>query len=419
MTKDIINFDIVICGSGPGGFAAAIAAARLGMHVCIIEKLALVGGMSTAGLVNPFMISTLAGKPLIKGIFEEVVSHLKTHKAAREGELFGQAHIEFDNQVLKNILENMLRDEKVKVILGCEVMGVAMSEDNVTKGVEILEKIVFGKIIIDATGNADIAYLSGAKTAKGRKSDGLMQPATLNFNLGGVVKGKMPSRDEMNMLYLEAKNQGEITCPREKLLWFELPEQSKIHFNTTRIPNIDGTKEDQVARGKGQAEQQIKEIAKFLKEKVSGFENSYISEVAQILGIRETRRIVGAYMLTQDDILEGRKFEDAIACANYPLDIHNPKGEGTTWQPLKEGVYYQIPYAGLIPNKSENLLMAGRAISVTHEAFSSTRVMPTCMAVGQAAGVAAALAVKSKLSPRKIKIVELQSTLIEQGAYLG
>ena len=408
MNSDIpisAQVDVLVVGGGPAGFAAAVAAARSGVKTLLVERYGFLGGMATAGLVNPFMVSRIEGELNLQGIFGEVIDRLNAENAAQEGELFGQPHIVFDSEILKSILQEMVKESGAKPILHSLATGVIL-KDNILKGIAIENKSgqqrILSKVIIDATGDGDIAFMAGVPCETGRKEDGLAQPMTLNFRVGGVDTSRMPSRDEINRLYIKAKKDKEFSCPREKLLWFETIRAGELHFNTTRVPKRDGTKVEDLTAAELEARQQVMGLVRFLKNRVPGFENSYLLSTAAQIGVRETRRIKGEYVLTKDNILCGQKFEDAVARASYPIDIHNPEGEGTIFQPLPEGVYYEIPYRCLVPQKIDNLLVAGRPISVTHEALSSTRVMPTCMATGEAAGTAAAISAKKNIIPRKI-----------------
>ena len=318
--KNDITTDILICGAGPSGIAAAISAARLGAGVVLVEKYGFPGGMATAGLVNPFMVSKFEGRDLVRGIFEEVVSSLRQKNAALDGELFGQPHIVFDPEVLKLLLLELLEKASVKTIYHSFVCGSIMKGDEI-KGVVASTKSgdvrLFAKAVIDATGDGDVAALSGCAFELGREKDHLCQPATLNFRVSGVDEARMPLREQMDALYLEAKKKGSTRSPRENLLWFETTQKGTLHFNSTRIPRIDGTDVFDLSKAEIEGRKQVESLFEFLRSSVPGFGSSYISSVACQAGIRESRRIKGLYTLTAEDVTEGRKFEDAIARCNY------------------------------------------------------------------------------------------------------
>lgn len=418
MTKDIFT-DIVVCGAGPSGFAAAVSAAQLGLKVMLIERYGFLGGAATACLVNPFMVSKLDGEHLVKGIFEEVIGKLKEKNAAVDGELFGQPHISFDPEILKFILLEMAEEAGIKMMFHSFVSGAVMKENEI-KGVITGGKSsdikIFSKITIDATGDGDIAGFSGALYGEGRETDGLVQPMTLMFKVAGIDVTKMPSRDEINKIYAEEKKEFNIRSPRENLLWFETTKDGELHFNSTRVVKVSGTSVFDLTKAEIEARKQVESIFEFLKNRITGFENSYVSQVASQIGVRESRRIIGDYVLNEEDIIAGTKFDDPIAKGNYPIDIHSPSGGGTRFTKLGPAVYYEIPYRCLIPKKIDNLIVTGRAISTTHEALSSIRIMPTCFALGQAAGAAAAIAIKKNIKPRAVDYQDLRKILNEQNA---
>lgn len=412
---------IIVCGGGPAGCAAAISAARLGGPVTLIERYGFLGGMGTLALVQPWMGYYNGKTKVIGGVFDEIVNNLKKYNGFKESEHFGNIHYCFDQEILKYILQEMCLKEKIKIlfhsfITGVKKDGLAIRSVHVEskEGGELLEADVF----IDCTGDADIAHLSGFLCEKGRKSDGLTQPVTLNFRIDNVDTAKMPEREEINKKYIKAKNKGLINNPRENVLWFDTPHKNSVHFNTTRVNKIDGTKRDDLTMAEIEGHRQMIEVFEFLRQNIPGFENSYIAVSGPAIGIRETRRIIGDYVLTEEDILSGAKFDDAVASGCYAVDIHNPEGEGTVIKKLKPETYYNIPYKCLLPQKSENLIVAGRPISATHEAHSSVRIQPTCYATGQAAGSAAFMAWKENKKFREIDIEKLKNILLNNGVIL-
>jgi hypothetical protein len=219
-------------------------------------------------------------------------------------------------------------------------------------------------------------------------------------------------------LVRKATAAGELKLPREDILFFATPHEGEVSVNSTRVTRVLGTDVWDLSYAEWMSRRQMRQIAEFLKQYVPGFEKSYVMQSGVNVGVRETRRIIGDYQLTADDVLSARKFEDAIARGAYPVDIHNPAGTGTVLKRLPPGEAYDIPYRSLLPQKAEGLLVAGRCISGTHEAHSSYRVMPIVMATGQAAGVAAAIAARRGACPRGVSIREIQSELTRQGASL-
>ena len=415
------NAPLVVVGGGPAGCAAAVAAARLGAEVWLIERYGFVGGMATAGLVHPWMTYFAGEKQIIGGVFAEIVEQLVAREAFKHSQHFGQRHHCFDPEALKQILLEMLQQAGVKLLLHtflveAEAEGGRVSRLQIASksGLEELRP----QLTIDASGDADVAGWAGAAYEKGRPMDGLMQPMTLHFRMGGVEVARMPSRERMNELYAAAKAAGEIDCPRENLLWFDTTVADQIHFNTNRVTHVDGTSREDLTRAEVEARRQTKQLVAFLQRRVPGFERSYLLKTAPQIGVRETRRIIGEYVLTGEDVLSARKFPDGIALSSYPIDVHNPAGEGTLLRYLQPGEYYAIPYRCLLPEEMEGLLVAGRPISASHEAHASTRIQAVCYATGQAAGVAAALAMRQGVRPREVAVEELQAELRKQGAIL-
>jgi len=416
-----ISAEVLVCGAGISGFAAACCAARSGSKVLLVERGGNAGGAAYSNLVNPFMVPKFEGQDLVKGIFSEVVARLRAQNACAEGSLFGQPHIVFDPEALQSVMNDMLEESKVKMLFYSPIAAA------IVKGTEVKGAVVSGKsgeikilssCVIDATGDGDMAFFSGCEFDKGRSSDGLCQPATLMFRVAGIDTDKIPSREEIDLLYLKARAAGKIRSPRENFLWFETVRPGEIHINSTRIPKIDGTDVLDLTKAETEGRKQAVNLHAFLKESVPGFENSYISRVADRVGIRESRRIKGVYTITTEDVTEGKKFDDAVAKCNYPIDIHSPDGGSTVFKKLGPGIYYEIPYKCMVPKKMDSLIVTGRAVSSTHEALSSLRIMPVCMALGQAAGVAAAISLKKKIRLRALDYADIRKALNEQEANL-
>lgn len=402
----IARFEVVVAGGGPAGLAAAIASARGGAETLLIERYGFLGGMATAGLVGPFM-RTVG----VEGVFTELLNHM-----ARLGGAVGNA---FDPEVFKYVADRMVEEAGVKLLLHTLVVG-ALMEGEAVKGLIVENKcgrgVVLAKVVIDATGDGDVASFAGAPFNKGREEDGLTQPATLMFRLGGVKPAKVDV-EEVNKLFQEARGRGEISIPQESVTFGcrgSTVRDGEVSVNWTRVVKVDGVDASDLTKAEVEARRQVMEAIAFYRKHVPGYEGCYLIDTAPQVGVRESRRIIGEYILTKEDVLEGRRFNDAIARCSYPIDIHNPEGPGTTWIPLNPGAWYEVPYRCLVPKKIENLLVAGRCISATHEAHSSLRIMPTCISIGQAAGVAASIAVKSGLAPRKIDVEILKRELQRQ-----
>jgi len=414
-SSNVKHWDVIVVGGGPGGVPAAVSAARNGARVLLVESYGFLGGMATTGLVNPYMKYHAGDTILSRGLFEEFVDIMLENGAILED----RAH--FDAEPMKWLLDRFVADAGVDLLFHTRAIGVLRDGNNIEAvrvfhkgGIEDLSADIF----IDSTGDGDISTWAGAKIEIGRPQDNACQPMTTCFRMAHVDVKRIPSRVEINRLYDAAKANGEVTNPRENVLKFVSVHDDVIHFNTTRVvgkSNIDGWS---MTEAEIEGRRQVDDMVRFLKKHVAGFENSYLMKMAAEIGVRESRRVMGEYVLTAEDVLEARHFDDGIACASYDIDIHNPAGTGTLIKRLKEGTYYEIPYRCLLPEGVDNLIVASRCISSTHEAHSSLRVMPIVWTLGQAGGTAAALCLKHKVSPRKVDTKELREVLTEQGAFV-
>ncbi len=407
----------MVCGGGPSGIAAAVAAARNGADTLLVERYGFLGGMATAGLVNPFMTWFAGSEQIIEGIFQELIGRLAS-KGGWEGP---QTHA-FDPEVFKIVADEICLESGVRLLLHSFVSGVTMAGpliESVSVTAKPKPTNLSAAVYVDATGDADLAFLAGVECGKGREGDGLTQPMTLNFRMAGVDLARIPSRQGITELYLKAREQGRVDCPRNDILYFLTTREGEVHFNTTRVIRRDGVNVEDLTAAEIESRRQVSQLVEFLRSDVPGFEDAYLQMTGTQVGVRESRRIAGEYVLTADDVLGARKFDDCIARGSYPVDIHDPDGGGTVLKHLAPGESYDIPYRCLTPLGVENLLVAGRPISSTHEAHSSIRVMPIAIAVGEAAGTAAALCAKGRVPPRKLNVTDLQRALIAQGANLG
>jgi hypothetical protein len=290
--------------------------------------------------------------------------------------------------------------------------------------------VIQARVVIDATGDGDVAARAGAPFEVGRESDHLVQPMTLMFRIAefdraafaGYVKEHPDQWRGVHGLWdlvRKATAAGDLMLPRENVLFFATPNEREVSVNSTRITRVLGVDVWDLSYAEWETRRQMNQIAAFLRRYVPGFERSYVTQSGTHVGVRETRRIAGEYQLNERDILEARKFPDAIARSAYPIDIHDPEGTGTVLKRLPAGEWYEIPLRCLLPQGVDDLVIAGRCISGTHEAHSSYRVMPVAMALGQAAGVCAAQAVKTGSLPRVVPADSVRVELIRQGASLG
>ncbi len=416
------HYQLIIVGGGFAGTAAAISAARHGVDVLLIERHNCLGGAACHSLVLPFMpYSTrdpAAGEEryLCGDLFLEMVAEMHA--------LYPHRHDwELDEELLKLSLNRMCLRYGVRLLLDTAVVEVArdggriMSVRTLSRGSAM---ILTADYFIDASGDAELCTLAGLPSRVGRESDGLCQPMTLCFRLGGVDKAKFyENRAKINPLYRAFKEKGLLHTPREDVLIFENFNHGVLHFNTTRVVRHDPTDPVSVTEAELEAREQVFELWQFLRENIEGFESSRVLSTALQIGIRESRKVEGLYTLTVEDLLARARFEDAIAVANYDIDIHSPTGEGTSHFYFGPGEWYEIPYRCLVPRDTDNLLVAGRCISATHEAQASFRIMPFCAELGQAAGVAVAVALEDKASTRETDVRRVQEILMGEGFLIG
>ncbi|MBQ9785594.1 MAG: FAD-dependent oxidoreductase [Clostridia bacterium] len=416
------HYDIVVVGGGFAGAAAGISAARRGKNVLLIEKYNCMGGAAAFDLVNPFMpywtwdpTEPQKRHFLSRGLFEEIVARLVELGGAKELDC-----LNFNEELLKYLLNTMACEAGLHLLYDTCVTGAETRDGRITaltvSNVSGTQRIT-ADCFVDATGDANLVHLARLPYRVGRAGDGLCQPMTLCFRLANVhapLSGGVKRR--INALYKEWQAAGKIKNPREDVLIFPTLLPGVYHFNATRVVKLDPTNAEDVTRAEIEAREQVIELYKFLRENFEEFSESVLLSTGMQIGARESRMIEGEYTLTQEDLLAFRKFEDSIAVCNYDIDIHSPDGSGTSHYYFPKGEYYGIPYRALIPKGVENLLVAGRCISTTHEAQASVRIMPTCCNTGEAAGVAAALSLDAGGKTRDVDVNALRAILIENGA---
>ncbi|MBQ2696265.1 MAG: FAD-dependent oxidoreductase [Clostridia bacterium] len=406
------KYDLIVVGGGFAGICAAISAAKNGVDVLLIERYNALGGAAVHALVTPFMkYHTKIDNQKVNlcgSIFTEIVDEMNRFLDRNDTMIF-------DEEVLKLVLNRMAQKYGVNLLFNTTVTEV-FAENGTITSVKALGKSAVLELsadyFIDATGDGELSMLAGCSYQLGRPKDELCQPMTLCFRMGGVdLKRFYENYKMMNPLYKAFQEKGLIKNPREDVLMFDNLNDGVLHFNSTRIVKKNPTDPFEVTQAEIEAREQVFELHKFLKENIPGFENARVLSTAIQIGIRESRKISGDYTLTEEDLLNLARFDDAIAVANYDIDIHNPEGKGTSHHYFKDGEWYQIPYRCLLPKGQNNLLVAGRCISATHEAQASLRIMPYCAEIGQAAGAAASVAKESKTPLREIDVKSLQALL--------
>ena len=416
--------EIVIIGGGLAGTAAAIAAAREGSDVLLIEKGNSLGGAIGNSLVNPFMENgtKIDGvyTELSQGIFLEIREELKRFADKYQPRRKYVGVNSFHEEYLKLILNHKVQESGVRLLYHCCLVGVRTDNEKITSAQIATPSGIWdceGDVFIDATGDMDLGALAGCSYLLGREKDHLCQPMTLCFRLGNVDMEKyIAGRDKIIPLYQKFKEEGKIKNRYEGVLILPTVMDGVLHFNSTRVVKYNPVDPEDLTKAEIEAREYVFELYDFLRENIEGFQNAGLLSTSAEIGIRESRKLVGEYVLNEEDLVSCRKFEDSIALGNYDIDIHNPEGEGTSHYYFPEGAYYSIPYRSLLPKEIVNLLVAGRCISETHQAQASTRILPIVCCLGQAAGLAANLAVKRGVSPKYIDIEALHALLTKQGA---
>ena len=444
--------DVLVIGGGPAGLCAAIASARAGAKTLLIEQNGFCGGMATAGLVAPFMTCYDSGGEtmLIRGLFEEIVLRLvemggalhpkdiPTSSAFTSYITAGHIHVTpFQAEALKLLADRMLAEAGVKVLYHTSFVDAVTSGERVERVIVSKKEglaAILPKMIVDCTGDGDCAAAAGVPYTLGN-GEGRIQPATMFFRIGNVDSAKIDAdieenrdrfyrKDGVNYRSLhwwvsKAREAGDWSLNRVSIGLFRGVEEDEWSINTSRIMGIDGTKSDSLTHGEQVGREQVNEIFAFLKKYVPGCENARLLQSGSTLGIRETRHIEGMRTLTLDDVLSCCVPEDSVMIAANSVDVHGRFGPTSNeYITIPEGKYYGIPYGCLVPKGISNLLVAGRCLSADSEAAGAVRVMPPCMAMGEAAGTAAAMAQLTDTDARRLDTQALRLALQRNGVLL-
>ncbi len=421
------EYDVIVVGGGPAGIGAALAAARSDCTVLLIEQFGCLGGVAGAGghgHISTFQESG-TGRQVVGGVADELAG-----RVVAQGYGHRTAHgIWFQVEGLKLVLERMVQEAGVELLYYTQ-FAEPVVDDVAVRGVIVQNKggrrAYRAERVIDCTGDGDVGARAGAPFQKGRASDGKCQPVTLMFTVEHVDWERVcEARPDYQWqdLWEEAQRNGDMEPFQSQIMgWWHTPSRPDwVNCNFTHVIDIDSTSAEDLTRATIEARRQAWHCIDVYRKYVPGMENCRMVWTADTVGIRESRRLMGEYVLTEDDLKQQRQFEDNICYGSFFIDVHHIDGPGMdeeTWRPPK-GFKYHIPYRCLVPQGVENLLAAGRCISVTHTALGSTRVMVQCIGTGEAAGVAAALSLQDSVSPRAVDVEQLQSVLRDRGAILS
>ncbi len=448
--KQNLTYDVVIIGGGPAGTVAAIASARCGAKTLLVEQNGYLGGMLTMAGTGPQMTFHAGSTQVVQGIPEEIVARM-----VKEG--FSPGHMEdfvgyassvtpFDAEGMKLILETMVKEAGADLLYHTVYTGCDWEDRRIRK-VHLYGKQGFfdvsASVFIDASADADLATHAGIGSVYGREEDHLAQPMTMNIKVSNVNRDKMieyiknNSGDMLDTIPFErlqliprsgmqgaysvirmAKEKGEFPIDRDMVLCFETNNPGEYILNMSRVIKKSALDSFDLTEAEIEGRKQAHAIVAFMRNYIPGFEHAVIVTTGPHIGIRESRKINGAYRLTASDLLENKMFEDAIAMGGYPIDIHSPDGGTMEHHYLKKSSWYSIPYRCLYTNELDNLLVAGRCISATHEACAAVRVTPILMAISEGAGTAAAIAAKQGIGVAAIDVTQLQNLLKDHGAFL-
>ena len=451
--------DVLVVGGGTAGLIAAVAASRNGARCLIVDQYGYLGGTMTASLLpHSQTFHAPDGRQIIKGIPQELFDRLKEANGAighlKRPPNYWATDTPYDGEVLKSVADDWVEQENIDVLFHTFASEPILQGQDL-RGIIIQNKsgrqLVLADIVIDSTGDGDIAAMAGAPYKKGREEDGRCQGVSFQFQMANVdldrtaeyLKDFRAEAEKMSWGRLDSGVIGRKlgsdresyvrlvgTLPDSAMETENLDQDIKVFtiesiregvaiIGHPHILNVDATNTKSLTEAEIKGRRKLHRLADALKKYIPGFEKSFVIQTPPQIGVRETRRIMGLYVLTAGDIREGKKFHDTIALGAFPLDIHSTAKLGendTVFEQIQSE--YGIPYRCLVPQNLDNILVCGRCVSADRAAQASLRVTPTCMAMGQAAGTAAAMCSQNKTKPRELDINELQKKLAAQGAIL-
>jgi hypothetical protein len=427
------EFDVVVVGGGPAGIVAATAAARAGCSTILVERYGFLGGAGTAAGLSTFcgLHANVEGehRRVVRGLADEILARLERMDALNAPHLSVQSRIQaqaYDISAYKIAADEMLLGAGVKLLFHAFAVGALMKSEREIEAVLVETKsgrrAVLGRMFIDCSGDGDLAAWAGAPYEVGDGKGNMLYPSTM-FRINAVDPTKAGAAwDLIPRLMEEAEAKG-MRFPRKKPI--VRPQRNPIEWraNLTQIKNPDGTAvsgidAEQLSAGEVEGRRQCRDVFEFIRASTPGFEHSYIVEIAPQLGIRETRRVKGVILVSEDDILGCADFPDSIGVNGWPVEAH-VAGDVRFVFARKPRGFNQLPYRMIVPLGPQNLLVAGRCASMTHEGQSSARVTGSCFVMGQGAGTAAALSLADRVPPGELQVAKLQRQLERDGAYLG
>ncbi|TFY96840.1 FAD-dependent oxidoreductase [Ramlibacter rhizophilus] len=428
------EFDVVVLGGGPAGMAAAVSAARAGRSTLLVERYGFLGGMGTAAGVTNFcgLHANVHGdiRQVVHGVADELLARIDRLGGLNQPHaLFGKTVAQaYDTAAYKIAADDLLLSSGVKLLFHALAAGVLMDSPRRVKALLVETRsgrqAVLGRTFVDASGDGDLAAWAGAHFEKGDGQGNMLYPSTM-FRLNGIDPQRAgPAWQTIPGLMLQAEAAGRYRFPRKTPI--VRPQKSGIEWrvNLTQLANaqgnaMDGTDPLELSEAEVLGRRQIASVAGFLKE-VPGFENSYIVDIAPQVGIRETRRVQGLYQLTESDVLGCASFEDTVGVNGWPLELHLKGDVEFRWPPIPESRgFNHLPYRMTVPPTLDNLWVAGRCASMSHEAQSAARVTGACFVMGQAVGTACHLALQAGCEAAQVDVGQLQSRLEAEGAFLG
>ena len=447
------NYDVIVVGGGPGGIPAAISSSRAGMKTLLVERNAFLGGVASTGLpILAFYDRT--GSQVVGGIGDDLIKRLTKIGGSFEGHLPCPLHNSFtpvNGFSFRHVAAEMCKEAGVDLLFSTEIKDVFVEDGKVT-GAELFSRsVVYDvncKVLIDATGDGTAAYLAGAMYEKGNE-EGQIQPVSLVFSVGNVNVEELlnyikenpktfetPDTYGEGMEYTldyfldtdsfyftgfgefieEAKRNGDFDVPRDRVIFAKQPNKNEIVINATRMINVDPTDPVSLSEAEIEGHRQVQNLVNFFQKYCPGFQDCFLANTASGTYARESRRITGIKTITKENIDKLLVPDDSVALAGYNIDIHQV-GSGLHFLPAKHAI--GIPYGCLVSKNIEGLLTSGRCISVEPFPFGLTRAMATCMAIGEAAGAAAAMGIKEGDLLSEIDVNKLRANLIENGAILS